>query len=211
MVYEYVAGFYNAFRSRNGFGRILRYLDMEENMLLLDCGTGPGKYAESIAHCYPEATILGLDIAENFLHIARRRAKKKETKNLLLIRGDMERLPFRAETSYRIMCVEALLLLQDKKRAVTEFYRVLKKGGILLVVEPRKRFLPWREVYYALIFPLVVHLLSIKNPGMMKFRKEDYGGRKFHPEELKELLKEAPFTSVEVHTRPIHMYAVCRK
>ena len=211
LVYENIARFYGAFRSRNGLGRILRYLDVEENMLLLDCGTGPGKHAESIARQHPGMTVIGLDITENFLRIAKRRVEKKQMTNLLLLRGDAEHLPFEAETFDRIMCVEVLLLLQDKKRTAAEFYRILKKGGILLVVEPSRRFLPWREFFYAAIFPLAARIIRTRTPETAKCRKEDYAGRKFRPEELEKLLKEAPFASVEVHTKLTHMYAVCRK
>jgi len=67
------------------------------------------------------------------------------------------------------------------------------------------------QPFYAAIFPLVTRITSVKSPGTAKFRKEDYGGRKFHPEELEKLLKEAPFASVKVHTKLTHMYAVCKK
>lgn len=211
LVYETLAGFYNAFRSRNGFGRIRRLLSLKDGMSLLDCGTGPGKHAYLLAKTHPNTVIFGMDICENFLRIARRRVEAKGVSNLVLVGGDAESLPFADETFDRILCSGVLLLLQDKKSAVCEMHRVLKKGGLLVVVEPKKGFLPWRAFFYALVLPAVMKFASFKEPSVAKAKREDYGGRKFSPDELKELLTSAPFASVDVQVRATQMFAVCRK
>jgi len=211
LVYENLAWFYNMFRSRNGFAKIRRILSLEDGMSLLDCGTGPGKYAYAIANTHPGVVVFGLDLCENFLRIARRKAETKEVDNLLFLGGDAESLPFSDETFDRILCAGVLLLLQDRGSAVSEMYRVLKKGGLLLVVEPRKLFLPWRELYYALVLPVAMKLVSLKEPSIAKAKREDYGGRKFYPEELSALLGSVPFASVDMEVKATQMYAVCRK
>jgi len=211
LVYESLAGFYNTFRSRNGFGRIRRLLSLEDGMSLLDCGTGPGKYAYLLAKTHPDVVVFGMDICENFLRIARRRVEAKGISNLLLLGGDAESLPFSDGTFDRILCAGVLLLLQEKENAVCEMYRVLKKGGLLVVVEPKKAFLPWRAIFYALVLPAVMKLASFKEPSVAKAKREDYGGRKFSPDELRALLSSAPFASVDVQVRATQMFAVCRK
>ena len=211
LVYENLARFYSIFRSRNGFAKIRRLLSLEDGMSLLDCGTGPGKYAYGLANAHPGVVVFGLDLCENFLRIVKRKAEAKGVDNLLLFGGDAECLPFGDGTFDRILCVQVLLLLQDKKSAVSEMYRVLKKGGLLLVVETRRRFLPWRELYYAFVLPVAMKLASLREPSMAKAKREDYGGRNFYHEELNALLGSVPFASVDIDVKATQMYAVCRK
>lgn len=51
------------------------------------------------------------------------------------LRGDAENLPFKDNTFSGISIAFGLRNLPDREKALSEFYRVLKKGGILTILE----------------------------------------------------------------------------
>ncbi|MDD5774050.1 MAG: malonyl-ACP O-methyltransferase BioC [bacterium] len=59
---------------------------------ILDLGTGTGFLIDKISNFYPKAQIYGLDIASGMVEIAEKKFKDK--KNISIIEGDIDALPF---------------------------------------------------------------------------------------------------------------------
>ena len=96
---------------------------------VLDVGTGTGFLANMIAELGYQST--GIDFAEGMLELGRENAKKRGTAVDFVI-GDGEQLPF-ADNSFDVVVNSRVLwLLLDPVKAIAEWKRVLKPGGVLL-------------------------------------------------------------------------------
>ncbi|MBI2564756.1 class I SAM-dependent methyltransferase [Candidatus Woesearchaeota archaeon] len=98
---------------------------------LLDCGCSTGKYVASFAKKVESA--YGIDPNEEFI-------KKARTKynNICFKVAYLENLPFKSDFFNTITALEVIEHVQDDKKAVDEIYRVLKKGGTLILTTPNK-------------------------------------------------------------------------
>jgi SAM-dependent methyltransferase len=112
---------------------ILFSLGIRRNSLTLDigCGTGSNLRALVSAGLQP----IGLDRSIYALTIA----KNKE--NFPLLAGDLNNLPFKANSIGLIIAADILEHLDDDRNGIIETYRVLSKGGILIITVPAFNFL----------------------------------------------------------------------
>ena len=76
------------------------------------------------------ARMYGLDLTGTFLRSAR-----KNIAAAAFVRGSISALPFASERFDTIYCVEVLEHLPDTELALSEMARVLKPGGILIVID----------------------------------------------------------------------------
>lgn len=79
--------------------------------------------------------VTGVDLDEKFLEIANQNIKSENLEEHLKVQiGDATNLPFADET-FDVVINEAMLTMlseEKKSKALSEYFRVLKKGGILL-------------------------------------------------------------------------------
>ena len=98
---------------------------------VLDLGCGPGDGLPRIAAAGGSA--IGLDYSDGMLETA---AKEPAARGRL-VRGDAGRLPFKTGSLDKIVCTNSFHHYPDHRAALAEFHRVLKKGGLLVLVDPR--------------------------------------------------------------------------
>ena len=97
----------------------------------LDAGCGPG--ALSVALAERGFAVRAMDLSREMLQIARARFRGTKRGPDAFARGTIERLPF-AEASFDLVCSSGVIeYLPDHSRAVAEFHRVLKPGGVLIL------------------------------------------------------------------------------
>ena len=98
---------------------------------LLEVGVGTGL---TLAH-YPSRTrVVGIDLSEDMLHMARSRAVDLTGRDILLQRMDAERMAF-ADGSFDCVTVPYVLsVTPDPARLIREIRRVCKPDGTILVV-----------------------------------------------------------------------------
>ncbi len=96
---------------------------------ILDAGCGTGGNS---AHLRRYGRVTGIDASADALTFARRRA------GLTLARGSVDRLPFRDGAFDLVLSNDVLchLFVSDDRRAVAEFARVLRPGGIVYLQLP---------------------------------------------------------------------------
>lgn len=79
--------------------------------------------------------VTGIDLDENFLKIAEENIRKENlAEHLKVQKGDATNLPFE-DNSFDVIVNEAMLTMfheEEKSKALSEYFRVLKNGGILL-------------------------------------------------------------------------------
>ncbi len=84
---------------------------------------------------YPTGIELtGIEISPAMLEIACRRAKN-ESRQVELIVGDAQVLPFADQSFDTVVSTIALCSIPDERKAVAEAYRVLRSGGRFVVLE----------------------------------------------------------------------------
>ena len=103
---------------------------------VLDCGCGPGTITRDIARRIAPGRVVGLDFNVDQVAVAMRDAKAQGIANIEFRQGSAYALPF-ADSSFDAVFSHALLEhLQEPARAMAEFRRVLKPGGMLGVCTP---------------------------------------------------------------------------
>jgi SAM-dependent methyltransferase len=96
---------------------------------VLDVGCGNGRYLQELrtrGHC---GLVLGLDQSEGMLHSARAAGNGEP-----LVRGDAQALPFEAALFDVVLAMHMLYHVPDRAVAIAELRRVLRPGGVALVV-----------------------------------------------------------------------------
>lgn len=106
---------------------------------VLDAGAGTGVGARALATRYPRARVLGLDIAETMLQVARaagpwwKRSMPFLSGNLpQYVGGDLSRLPLKTSSVNLLWSNLALQWCDDLQATFSEFQRVLAPGGLLM-------------------------------------------------------------------------------
>ena len=109
-------------------------LDPIEKPLGLDICCGTGAVVTAFAGRYPQGTFIGCDFSYGMLNAARR---KDSTKRAAFIQGDAARLPFADDIFHAVSCSHALYELKgaDRVKALQEMKRVVRKNGVLLIME----------------------------------------------------------------------------
>jgi ubiquinone/menaquinone biosynthesis C-methylase UbiE len=110
----------------------LRFLQVSPSDRVLDAGCGSGSMSRLLAHTYPQAEVIGVDLREQYLDFARSRARAEDIRNLEFRSADVFALPF-ADATFDVVWTKYLLQwLKDPKRALKELQRVTRPGGIVV-------------------------------------------------------------------------------
>jgi ubiquinone/menaquinone biosynthesis C-methylase UbiE len=98
-----------------------------ERVLDVACGTGV-LAREAASRVGPQGAVVGLDLNEGMLAVARRKAPAIEWRQ-----GKAEALPFPDRSFDAVLCQFGLMFFEDPAAALGEMWRVLKPRGRLVV------------------------------------------------------------------------------
>ena len=105
---------------------------VEKKQKILDVGTGNGSLALLLAEMGHE--VVGIDISEGMLSVAKKKAKERGVKPDLRI-GDAESLDFGDDSFDAVVSRIVLWTLPHPETAISEWRRVLKPGGEVYTFE----------------------------------------------------------------------------
>jgi demethylmenaquinone methyltransferase/2-methoxy-6-polyprenyl-1,4-benzoquinol methylase len=144
--------------------RALRQAGLVSGMHVLDVACGPGLVAQCAQDIVgPSGSVIGLDPSIGML----REARKGPCGRLVI--GIGERLPFADARFDFVSMGYALRHLSDLRVAFAEYRRVLKPGGVALVLDicrPRSPFLLSLSRFYIKTVLGIVFSASTRNPEM---------------------------------------------
>jgi demethylmenaquinone methyltransferase/2-methoxy-6-polyprenyl-1,4-benzoquinol methylase len=131
---------------------------------ILDIATGTGDLAIMMADLQPEK-IVGLDISAGMLEVGKQKiAAKNLSEKIDMVLGDSENIPFEDNYFDAITVSFGVRNFENLDKGLKEILRVLKPGGIFVVLEtavPTKT--PFKQGYHIhskYILPLVGKLFS---------------------------------------------------
>jgi len=131
---------------------------------ILDIATGTGDLAIQMAGTGAKR-IVGLDLSEGMLSVGRKKIAAKDLNiEIEMIQGDSENLPFENDSFDAITVAFGVRNFENLKLGLSEIFRVLKPGGIFVVLEtsvPTKfPFKQGYKVYSSMILPTIGKLFS---------------------------------------------------
>lgn len=173
LFYKLISGVYDLldviyFRNYANSPRKAVIETISNNDKILDLCTGTGTNAINIAKANPSAKIIGVDLSENMLKVAREKADKADTKNIKLYKMDATKLDFKSNSFDKISLSLILHEMNDELRSkiLNEAKRVLKKDGKIIITEWERS----TKLSKRLLF-MPIHLLEPKT--YREFLKKD--------------------------------------
>ena len=114
--------------------RTLAALGLIDGESVLDVGCGTGLLFEQEARLVGGGgRAEGIDASDDMLALARSRCESLPQANLQ--QGSATQLPFDDASFDALSCTQVLLYVDDLQAALDEFYRVLKPGGRIAIIE----------------------------------------------------------------------------
>lgn len=134
--------------------KAVKLCDIKENDMVLDLCCGTGKMIELQCRSVGKSTVVvGLDFNREMINVAYKKLNQSLNKyKFNLIQGDAMKLPFEDNTFHCITIAFGLRNVPDKKKAISEMYRVLKPGGKIVCLELSKPEIPIFKNIYNLYF-----------------------------------------------------------
>ena len=103
---------------------------------VLDMGVGTGRVARVLLPRLPRGLLVGVDAAPAMLHVAGEHKAAEGTGNFLLVCGRGENLPLKTGSLDLVVSVFTLHHFKRKGVALREALRVLRPGGMIMILDP---------------------------------------------------------------------------
>jgi len=148
--------------------RALKDVQFHENDICLDLAAGTGDFGIEVYKKF-RCKIIGYDIAENSLKLFREKIKKKkfDENKFNFIVGEAENIMLENESVNLITIAFGIRNFYDSQKSLNEMFRVLKKGGRLLIIEfslPKNKFIRFvYRFYFEKILPFIGKIISKDN------------------------------------------------
>jgi ubiquinone/menaquinone biosynthesis C-methylase UbiE len=173
----------------------LRKFD-KKNSIFLELGGGNGRFAIKLMK--EGYFVIESDIAEGSVNKVKQIAEKNNIKNGIYAIIDAENLPFKNESVDAIFLVASLHHLPNPSIAISEIFRVLKKGGKLLILrEPAS----WHYYFFYPVYKIFKKIIRKKNNKPISLADDVTFG--FSKRKIKKLLN--PFFK-EIKIIPVHYF-----
>jgi len=127
-------GYYKStMHSSEGLGDVIKLLDVNNESSVIDLGCGAGHTSYALA---PHAKqVIAYDLSKNMLDIVNNTKDKLKLRNIFTEQGDIDVLNFKNDTFDRAVSRIAAHHFPNLPGFLNELGRVLKKGGLFLLVD----------------------------------------------------------------------------
>ena len=177
--------------------RFVEIMDIKENEIILDVGSGSGDIASEILKENLQTRLYLLDLNQEMLSEGKKRFK--EGKNIKYFIGNAEKLNFKSNFFDKYTISFCLRNITEYRFSLNEAYRVLKPGGKYCCLEfstPKSSLISSSyKIYKSKILPLLGELVA-KDKNAYNYLSESID---LFPsqEELSKNLRDCGFTKVE--------------
>jgi ubiquinone/menaquinone biosynthesis C-methylase UbiE len=178
-----------SFWNRFGQGTIDRLaLRAGDRVLDVCCGSGASAIPAA-AHVGPTGQVLGVDLAESLLELARIKAQQQGLNNIEFRCGDFETLGFPDESFDAVVCVFGIFFVPDMVAAIQELWRMVRPGGKLAITS-------WGEAVFEPGNQLFWRVIEQERPDL--YRSFAPWDKIKHADSLQALLEAGGATQVNV-------------
>lgn len=144
--------------------KAIRMLKNYQPSRILDVATGTGDFAVEAAKIGP-SEIIGFDLSEQMIRVGTEKVKRLKLDYLIQFeKGDSEQMPFASESFDAITVAFGVRNFENLEKGLHEFHRVLKPGGVAVILEfSRPRVFPFKQLYlfyFRHILPFVGGMVS---------------------------------------------------
>jgi demethylmenaquinone methyltransferase/2-methoxy-6-polyprenyl-1,4-benzoquinol methylase len=144
--------------------KVVQIVSKNNPQQILDIATGTGDLALMMSTLAPEK-IIGLDISEGMLSVGKEKISKAQLNDKIeMVVGDSEDIPYADNTFDAITVSFGVRNFANLDKGLGEIRRVLKSGGILVILEtsnPTKfPFKQGYKFYTSFILPVIGKLFS---------------------------------------------------
>ncbi|MBO5881875.1 MAG: bifunctional demethylmenaquinone methyltransferase/2-methoxy-6-polyprenyl-1,4-benzoquinol methylase UbiE [Alistipes sp.] len=180
---------------------------------IMDIATGTGDLAIALAKSIEPAHILGIDLSEEMLTVARRKVQRAGLESrITLEKGDAENLAIVESGSIDAATVAfGVRNFENLEQGLREIHRTLREGGTFVVLElsvPKNRLIRWFYAQYShRILPGIGAMIS-KDKQAYVYLPESIDEFPA-PERFAEMLRSAGFKGVKRHKQSFgvaHIY-----
>lgn len=173
--------------------KAISFLKDEKPKIILDIATGTGELAIE-ALCLNPDKVIGVDISEGMLEIARQKIKKKNLEEKIELHyGDSEKLLFKDNNFDAITVGFGVRNFENLELGLADIYRVLKPGGTLVVLEFSKPVtFPVKQLYNFYFNSIL--------PFLGKHISKDNSAYTYLPESVKSFPDGENFTRLLIKT-----------
>ena len=131
---------------------------------LLDVATGTGDFALQALSLNPEK-ITGVDISDGMLQVGRKKMLDRNVADKIVLQlADSENLPFEENKFDAVTVGFGVRNFEHLERGLEEIFRVLKPGGVAVILEfSRPRKFPFKQgynFYFKFILPKIGRIVS---------------------------------------------------
>ena len=142
-MFDTISGNYDDLNRLISFGtdlkwrkKVLKHIINHQPESILDIATGTGDLAIKFAEKTKASKIVGLDLSEGMLSVARKKVNDTELENKVeFIKGDSEALPFDKNSFNAITVSFGIRNFDNLEKGLSEIFRVLKPNGALIILE----------------------------------------------------------------------------
>ncbi len=106
---------------------VLEKMQLAATDNVLDVGCGSGWLARRLAKRVPEGRVVGMDVSDEMIRVARRTSLDFE--NILYATGEVGEIPWEANFFNHAISVESAYYWPEPAAGIREIFRVLRPGG----------------------------------------------------------------------------------
>ena len=166
---------------------------------ILDIATGTGDLALLINKKLKPETVIGCDISEGMMQVAREKCQKRGITNIRFEKEDCTALSYPDNSFDAVTSSFGVRNFQELEKALCEMYRVLRPGGHLVILElssptrfPMKQLFP---IYAKYVMPTLGRIFS-KDAKAYRYLPDSIAAFP-QGEVMQEIIMKAGFNKVE--------------
>lgn len=169
--------------------KAIKILSAYKPQTILDVATGTGDFAIEATKLKP-AKIVGFDLSEQMLNVGRVKVKRLGLDQLISFqKGDSESMPFTESQFDSIIVAFGVRNFENLEAGLKEFFRVLKPGGVVVILEFSKpKFFPMKQLYWIYSFGIL--------PMIGKLVSKDKSAYTYLPESVRAFPDDVRFLSI---------------
>jgi len=143
--------------------KFIKKLNINNDTLILDVACGTGDLGFEILKRH-SVSVTGIDLSPKMVELARKKSRMKKIYNISFVEGDAENLPFESNSIDCLTISYGFRNISNYEKALEEFYRVIKPGGKLGILEfskPTSKIIGFiYKIYFHHIIPRIASFFS---------------------------------------------------